>query len=343
MTPNPLTHNGPSFNLVDVDLEGVAILENDTLAQAKESQAIIASLVRAEIQAQASTLEARTKAVLETTEATASKLIGMIGSLKPKVVGVKINDQAPIVLKGRPHKAFAELATEVEVLAQAGLSLNFALTGPRGSGKTTLAQQIAEARKVPFHFISVQRSMSPAEFFGRWTPDVKNPFISAPLWSSLDKPGVYLLDEFDRGDSNTMVAINALTANGIAVNPYTGETKKRHKEFIVLAAMNTTGRGATAEYNSAERMDAATLDRFTLMRVDYDRDLEAELCPFPELLAALHGARERLEQAKSKENIGTRLIQRAAAYHQAGYDMPKIAARLTEGWDENSRRLAAIV
>jgi len=44
MTPNPLTHNGPSFNLVDVDLEGVAILENDTLAQAKESQAIIASL-----------------------------------------------------------------------------------------------------------------------------------------------------------------------------------------------------------------------------------------------------------------------------------------------------------
>jgi hypothetical protein len=342
MTPKVVPYTEPSIDLIDVELpEAVMAPAQVELERVKEAEALVRTMVKAEIAAQASGFEARAQAVLDSAEATAGKILSLMGSMKPKVVGIKINEQAPVVLKDRPHKAFSELATEVEIYSQAGLQLNFALTGPRGSGKTTLAKQLAEARKVPFSFVSVQRGMSPAEFFGRWTPDTKNPFVSAPLWSMLDKPGVYLLDEFDRGDSNTMCAINALTANGIAVNPYTGETKRRHPEFVILAAMNTTGRGATADYNSAERLDASTLDRFAMLRVEYDRELEAELCPFPELLGKLHTARENLEKGKAKECVGTRTIQRAAAYHRAGYDIPKIAARIFEGWDQNSVRMAA--
>lgn len=330
----------PSAELIDVDIPDTAPQALE-LERVKEAEALVRTMVKAEIESQSAGLEARAKAVLESAEATAGKILALMGSMKPKVVGIKINDMAPIVLKGRPHASFPRLAEEIEIQRKSGQNLNVAMTGPRGSGKTTLAKQYAEGLKVPFHFISVQRGMSPAEFFGRWAPNGE--FVEAPLWKALDKPGVYLLDEFDRGDANTMCVLNSITANGIAVNPYTGQYKVRHPEFVILAAMNTTGRGATADYTAAERLDAATLDRFTLTFVNYDTELEAELCPFPELLGRLHAARKALENGKSKEVIGTRAIQRASAYQRAGLPEREIFTRILEGWDENAKRLSGLL
>lgn len=295
----------------------------------RASQAEIGRLVSAAIEAHSANLKAEAQAAVDYAKATADKMLAAMGNLKPKVVGVKFGDKPAVITSGRPHAALPEILFEVH----AGVK-NIGLTGPRGSGKTTLGKQLAETLGVPFGFISVTLGMSESQLFGRWTP--KGEFMPAPLWSMLDKPGVFLLDEMDCGDPNTLLAANSIMANGIAVNPYTGESKTRHPDFIIMGAMNTSGRGATAEYTGRNRLDAATLDRLSLLPVNYDRDLEAELCPFEDLRKALWTARENLELARSKEIIGTRSLQRAAAYRSAGLDDGKIFARLTQGWDSNS-------
>lgn len=323
--------------LLDVELPAgmpAAPMELE-LERVKQAEAMVKAMVKAEVEAQAAGFEARAQAVVDSAEATAGKLIAMVGNMKPKVVGIKINEAAPVILKSRPHAMLPMALREI----RAGM-VNLGMTGPRGSGKTTLGQQIAEALDVPFGFISVTRGISESQLYGRWTP--KNEFCEAPLWEMMDKPGVFLLDEIDCGDPNTLLACNSIMANGIAVNPYTGEVKERHEEFIILGAMNTTGRGATAEYNSRERLDAATLDRLALMRVDYDRELEAEILSDEVVLGKLWDARERLQASKSKEVIGTRAIVRTSKYLSAGYTVAEIFERLLEGWDAQSRTIAAL-
>lgn len=301
----------------------------------RESQAEIARLVAAEIAAQSSGLEAKAQAAMDYAKATADKMLAAMGSLKPKLVGVKFGDRPAVITSSRPHAALTEVLFEIH----AGLK-NVGLTGPRGSGKTTLGKQLSETLGVPFGFISVTLGMSESQLFGRWTQ--KGEFLSAPLWGMMDKPGVFLLDEMDCGDPNTLLAANAIMANGMATNPYTGEVKARHADFIILAAMNTSGRGGTAEYTGRNRLDAATLDRLALVPVNYDRELETELCPFEELRSALWAAREKLEAARSKEVIGTRALQRAAAYKSAGLEDKAIFSRLTQGWDSNSIAIAKL-
>lgn len=303
----------------------------------REARAEIARLVGSEIQAQAATLKAEAQAAVDYAKATADKMLAAMGNLKPKVIGIKINDQAPVILKGnrRPHVMLADVLTRVK----AGFD-NIALTGPRGSGKTTLCSQVAEALSVPFGMMVLTEGMSRADIYGSFNE--RGEWYPSPFWEMMDKPGVFLLDEGDAGCKNTWLNFNAVLSNKSMFNPKLGVTKVRHPDFVILTAMNTNGRGGTVEYSARSSLDQSTLDRFHFRRVDYDRELEAELCPFPDMLARIHAARDRLTQARAKETLGTRSVQTAAKMLAFGFTDAQVAEQLTEGWDDNAKRIAAI-
>jgi hypothetical protein len=60
----------------------------------------------------------------------------------------------------------------------------------------------------------------------------------------------------------------------------------------VCAAANTYGTGADALYVGRNQLDAATLDRFYVVEMDYDRKLEAKLAPEEVVHLGMAAARE---------------------------------------------------
>jgi len=104
-------------------------------------------------------------------------------------------------------------------------------------------------------------------------------YISTDFRRAYEFGGVFLFDELDRSDPSVVVALNAAAANGYCAFP--DKRIERHPDFILVAAGNTAMRGATREFNTAQKMDSSSLDRYCVIRVDLDEALEAAVCINP--------------------------------------------------------------
>ena len=56
-----------------------------------------------------------------------------------------------------------------------------------------------------------------------------------------------------------------------------GKMRKKHKDFCLIAGMNTYGMGANRVYVGRNQLDGATLDRFVVIDWDYDEGFEASI------------------------------------------------------------------
>lgn len=148
--------------------------------------------------------------------------------------------------------------------------MNVLITGPAGSGKTTAARQIAEELKLDFRYNAICGQSTMSQFFGY--QDANGKYVTTPFREAYEKGGVYLLDEFDAGNPNVITSLNAAIENGLGAFPDGMITA--HPDFICVACANTFGTGADAQYTGRNRLDAATLDRFTVLEWGYDETLE---------------------------------------------------------------------
>jgi MoxR-like ATPase len=104
---------------------------------------------------------------------------------------------------------------------------------------------------------------------------------------------------------------------------------ERHADCIVIAAGNTWGLGATADYVGRNKLDGAFLDRFHV-RLDwqYDVALEVAISGNEKWTRRVQAARERARAAGLKVLITPRASQAGAALIEAGMTMDE-AAELT--------------
>jgi len=151
--------------------------------------------------------------------------------------------------------------------------LNVSMVGTAGSGKTHMAEAIANALELPFYAISVGLQTSKSDLIGYM--DANGNYIRTMLREAFENGGVFLIDEIDAGNANVLTVVNALTSNSIAAFP-DGMIKK-HADFIVLAAANTYGRGADRQYVGRNPLDGATVDRFAVIDVNIDEKLETAI------------------------------------------------------------------
>lgn len=243
---------------------------------------------------------------------------------------IKVGARKQVKIEGRMHKAFEEVLFLVEQENQVFIS------GPAGSGKTTLGEQVAKALSLPFAFISCSAGLSEAHLLGRMLFD--GTYIPSDFVTLYENGGVFLLDEVDAADANTMLTINSALANGIVSVPNRKEQAhaKRHKDFILIASGNTWGNGSF-EYHGRNHLDAAFLDRFAMSKIfiDYDKDLEKEICRgCPELAKALWHVRSNAYKQKVRKVVSTRAFIAGARQIAAGKTLQETLQRFFVGWSK---------
>lgn len=101
--------------------------------------------------------------------------------------------------------------------------------------------------------------------------------------------GVFLFDEIDNGHPGIIAELNAALANGVCAFP--DAMVKRHVDCLIVAAANTYGTGPNRQFVGRNTLDAATLDRFVMVEVGIDEELEREL-----VLAEIPGGEEKAEK-----------------------------------------------
>ena len=259
----------------------------------------------------------------------------------PRPLAVSINDGPTVHLEGRQHCQFTELLKYVEEGHR-----NILMVGPAGSGKTTLAKDLAKALDRSFAFISLSAGVTETHLFGRMLPQADGTFayVESPFVKVYRNGGVYLFDELDAADSNVMVSVNAALANGVLCNPVTGEIIHRHEKCLILAAANTFGRGGDHMYVGRNALDAATLDRFVLctLNVGYDSELEMDLArsileqvQADELVAWVNALREKITDNRLRRIASTRLVVNSAAAMKRGATLADVKGRFHQDWSRD--------
>lgn len=162
------------------------------------------------------------------------------------------------------------------ILSAVDKGVNVLLVGPAGSGKTTIAEQIATILGLSFYFTGAINSEYKLSGF----IDAQGRIISTSFREAYENGGLFLFDEMDGSHASAILAFNAALANGHAdfPNPHGGSTPiKRHPNFRAIAAANTYGRGQNRIYVGRNQLDGASLDRFITIDFNYDTYLEAKI------------------------------------------------------------------
>lgn len=137
------------------------------------------------------------------------------------------------------------------------------LHGPAGTGKSELVKQLALDMKLDFYPASTVTQ----EFKLTGFKDGNGIFHDTNFYKAIKFGGLFFMDEMDSCVSEVLVGINGALANGYFDFP--GETIKAHKDFRMVGAGNTIGRGGNEFYTGRVALDISTLDRFWAIPLYY--------------------------------------------------------------------------
>lgn len=282
-------------------------------------------------EARATNAEASAKAALEKAAAAQEALPNnvVVTADKVEVASTDTGGKNPAF-----ERAFAMLCVLHKVM----------LVGPAGTGKTTMAEQMAEALGLNFGALSCSEGLSEAHVLGR--PTAQGAYLPSNFVTLFEKGGVYLLDESDAMDANMALVMNSALANGYISIP--NRTKKpmakRHDDFYLVACANTFGKGSS-EYVGRTEGDQAFLDRFVSGKVYVDYDLAyekgvAKAYGIERYAEVLWKVRANVQEAKIKEVVSTRALQHAGALHKAEPNIFTLKSCLDDffmGWSEEEK------
>lgn len=147
------------------------------------------------------------------------------------------------------------------------------LTGAAGCGKNVICKQVAKALGLDFYFSNAVTQ----EYKITGFTDANGNFHETQFFKAFKNGGLFMLDEIDASIPEVLVILNAAIANRYFDFPAPIGYVEAHPDFRVIAAGNTFGLGADYEYVGRNQLDMASLDRFALIPIDYDRAIEMQL------------------------------------------------------------------
>ena len=201
------------------------------------------------------------------------------------------------------HKKY----NEAKRLIEAGIPV--LLTGDAGSGKSTLAREIARDMDLRFFSISLTRQTTLSHMLGFLS--VNGTYIPSNLRDSFENGGLMLLDELDAGDANVLLCLNTIE-NGYISFP--DKLVESHPDFRLVATSNPQDQHQF--YTGRSKLDGATLDRFDIIDVDRDDNLEKSLVDHD-----THQRMQLMRKLMKEYNMSKRVSMRDAIRYQKRKDL----------------------
>lgn len=204
-----------------------------------------------------------------------------------------------VEFKGTVHEKFDTVMNLVNA------DIPVFLTGAAGTGKNVLCKQVAKALDLEFYFSNaVTQEYKLTGFI-----DANGVFHETQFYKAFTEGGLFMLDEMDASIPEVLIILNAAIANRYFDFP-TGRIEA-HENFRLIAAGNTFGTGADIEYTGRFQLDAASLDRFALVEIDYSKAIEVAISNGnTELCEYIRGFRKACKEAGIKHLATYRSIER---------------------------------
>lgn len=230
------------------------------------------------------------------------KIVEKFGII-PQVHEIRIPERPPMESTEILHKDFDTIVSMV----MDGEPVY--LCGPAGTGKSYLAQQIAKALNLEFYYTnSVTDEVALKGFV-----DANGRYHETQFYNAFVNGGVFLLDELDASVPETLVLLNNALANGVFAFPNGKATA--HPDFKCMAAGNTYGTGADNVYTGRYQLDAASMDRFSLIMVNYDPAIEKNMARGDnDLVEFAHSFRAAVDKCSLTVLFTYRAIKRLAKF-----------------------------
>lgn len=169
-----------------------------------------------------------------------------------------------------------------EILAYSANGCAVMMTGPAGTGKGFMARQVAKALGAEFYEVNaVKNNYELTGFVDANSRYNSTPFYDACKAVSENKKAVFLFDEMDCSDPESLKVFNEALETKEFTFP--NNEKLQFEDLVMLSACNTFGTGADEIY-CGNQLDASTLNRFVLKRVDYNRKIEMKIAQNDEAL-----------------------------------------------------------
>lgn len=211
-----------------------------------------------------------------------------------KLFGVKAPDSVTItgyapghgrqehVRKPNPNYFFSPLTEDLHAWHE-HMKRPLMVFGPTGCGKSSTIIEFYSRLNIPLH--RVNGSIKLEDFHLEGKDGIKGGdtgFEYGPLALAMIHGEPFLLDEADRCKPELLVWLNTvLDGEPLTIAANGGEEIRPAKGFRFIATANTPGDGGMStkgSYVSAQRQDAASIDRFDYIKADYQpKEIELQI------------------------------------------------------------------
>lgn len=146
------------------------------------------------------------------------------------------------------------------------------LTGPTGSGKSSVITEFAARINYPLQRVIGHSRLELPELCGQWIVVNGNmQYVHGPLAIAMKEGHIFLLDEIDLLDPAVLVGLNTVLEGAPLTIPENGgEVIHPAPGFKFVCTGNSTGSGdITGNYQGVLAQNMALLDRLWVLKVDY--------------------------------------------------------------------------
>lgn len=192
------------------------------------------------------------------------------------------------------------------------------LVGPAGTGKNVICKQVSKALELDFYFSNAITQ----EFKLTGFIDAMGKYHETEFYRAFTKGGLFLLDEIDASIPEVLVILNSAIANRYFDFP-TGKVDA-HPDFRIIAAGNTFGLGASYEYVGRNQLDAASLNRFAVVEINYSTNIENAITDNVELIKFIRNFRNSVQKAGIHHIVSYRELGRIDKMLQTELSLHKI-------------------
>ena len=275
------------------------------------------------------------KAATEEAAAQVAELTAQVEELKNKPTGTGTTINITIDGKKHTHKTERVLHPEFEwVMTLLASRRHVYLHGPAGSGKTEMAIECAKSLGLDFEYQNQVILRPDVQGF----VDANGTYHDTPITRAASKGKLLICDEIDGWSPNALLCLNGLLSQGFIDIPNYGRINA-HPDFYVVACGNTNGLGATALFNSRNKLCESDRDRFKFVEINYDPAVEKSIVgEHTDILDFINDLRTICKDTKITLTLGYRCIKDLADFYDYPHTEKVVESCIFKGLKRDSVR-----